>query len=100
MIDVYQSVFGDIVMPVDGVERRARGWEEWAITTQVATHAHWSTVWRAVACHHSQLPEYSKLEHLPPEQHEKLWGRRTYYRAFSLVNGGRKVEQDLFEGLR
>jgi len=24
----------------------------------------------------------------------------TFYRAFSLVNGGRKVESDLFEGLR
>jgi len=24
----------------------------------------------------------------------------TFYRAFSLVNGGRKIETDLFEGLR
>jgi hypothetical protein len=29
-----------------------------------------------------------------------LFGVRTYYRAFSLVNGGRRVETDLFEGLR
>jgi hypothetical protein len=24
----------------------------------------------------------------------------TFYRAFSLVNGGREIEKDLFEGLR
>lgn len=96
----YESVFGDIVMPVDGVERRATGWQEWALTTQVITEAHWSTVWHAVGCHHSQLPEYGKLAQLAPEQHKALWGKRTFYRAFSLVNGGRKVEQDLFKGLR
>jgi LmbE family N-acetylglucosaminyl deacetylase len=100
LIAAYESVFGDIVMPVDGVERRANGWQAWALTTQIVTEAHWSTVWRAVGCHHSQLPEYGKLEQLAPEQHQVLWGRRTFYRAFSLVNGGRKIEQDLFEGLR
>jgi hypothetical protein len=29
-----------------------------------------------------------------------LASQGTFYRAYSLVNGGRKVETDLFEGLR
>jgi len=37
---------------------------------------------------------------LSVEQHKALWGEQTFYRAFSLVNGGRAVEYDLFEGLR
>ncbi len=30
----------------------------------------------------------------------RFFGKGTFYRVFSLVNGGRKVEADLFEGLR
>jgi hypothetical protein len=40
------------------------------------------------------------LRALPDEHHRNLWGAQTFYRAFSLVNGGREVERDLFEGLR
>jgi hypothetical protein len=29
-----------------------------------------------------------------------LWGTQNYYRAFSVVNGGGRVEDDLFAGLR
>jgi hypothetical protein len=29
-----------------------------------------------------------------------VWGTSTFYRAFSLVNGGREKEDDLFAGLR
>jgi hypothetical protein len=29
-----------------------------------------------------------------------LWHSETYYRSFSLVNGGREQENDLFAGLR
>lgn len=96
----YQSVFGDLVMHIDGVERRATGWEDWAITTWIETEAHWRTAWQAVACHQTQLPGYARLENLPEEHHRSLWGRRAYYRAISQVNGRRKVEHDLFEGLR
>ncbi len=100
LLDVYVSVFGDLVMHVDGEERRPAAWPVWALTTRVDTAAYWRTVWQAVSCHRSQLPGYSKLEHLPEEQHTALWGSRSFYRAFSLVNGGRKIELDLFEGLR
>jgi len=96
----YQSVFGELTMHVDGVTRRAVPWPEWALTTVIDTADHWSTVWKAVACHKSQLPGYSQLEHLPEEHHKGLWGTQEFYRAFSLVNSGRQRETDLFEGLR
>ncbi len=100
LLDVYVSVFGDLVMHVDDVERRPAAWPHWAHTTRIDTAAYWRTVWQAVSCHRSQLPGYSKLEHLSEEQHTALWGSRSFYRAFSLVNGGRKIEDDLFAGLR
>jgi LmbE family N-acetylglucosaminyl deacetylase len=96
----YEATFGRLVMPVDRVERRFTVWPEWAITTRIDTSAHWEQVWRAIACHRSQLPGYHKLKALPDEVHAALWARQTYYRAMSLVNGGREVEDDLFAGLR
>lgn len=96
----YQAAFGDLVMDIDGVARRARPWADWAVTTRVDTAAHWQRVWQAIACHQSQLPGYQKLRDLPDEYHRTLWGAQTFYRAFSLVNGGRAVEGDLFAGLR
>jgi LmbE family N-acetylglucosaminyl deacetylase len=97
----YQSVFGDLVMNIDGVERRVVPWERWAITTRINTEAHWERVKQAVAQHRSQMPVYRLLlDELPEEHHRGLWGVQGYYRAYSLVNGGRQVERDLFEGVR
>ena len=93
---VYQEVFGDLMMAVDGIERRTAGWKDWAITTRIDTRDYWQQVRQAVACHKTQLPGYE----VPEEQHMKLWGTQEFYRAFSLVNGGRQVEDDLFAGLR
>ena len=100
LLDVYQFVFGDLVMHIDGVERRGAGWPDWQITTRIDTWAYWRTVWKAVCCHQIRLPAYHLLEGLPEEKHKALWGCQTYYRAFSLVNGGRTIEHDVFEGLR
>ena len=33
------------------------------------------------------------------EDHISLWGEQQFYRVFSLVNGGRQKENDLFEGI-
>jgi len=96
----YQSVFGDIVMHIDGVERRGVAWPEWAITTRIDIKGYRQTVWEAILCHESQLVAYRQLEHLSQEHQKELWESQTYYRAFSLVNGGRGVEDDLFAGLR
>jgi LmbE family N-acetylglucosaminyl deacetylase len=96
----YQEAFKKLVSTVDGVERQAMPWPDWAITTVVDTREHWPTVWRAVSCHASQIGNYARLEHLAPEHHEGLWGWQWFYRAFSHVNGGRRRETDLFDGLR
>lgn len=98
--EAYQAGFRDLKSNVDGIERRAAPWPEWALTTTVDTHKHWQTVWRAVCCHRTQLAIYSQLEDLAEEHHRSMWGTQEFYRVFSLVNGGRSREKDLFEGLR
>jgi LmbE family N-acetylglucosaminyl deacetylase len=95
----YQAAFGDLAMKVDGVERKAQPWADWAITTRIDTRDHWEAVWQAISCHRSQLPGYQTLRELPEEKQKSLWGTQTLYRALSLVNGGREVEHDLFSGL-
>jgi len=97
---VYEYAFKRMVSMVDGVERQAHAWPDWAVTARVDTRAYWPTVWKAVSCHQTQITSYEKLAHLSPVHHEALWGGRTFYRAFSTVNGGRQLETDLFEGLR
>lgn len=94
----YQAAFGDLVIRVDNRERRATPWPEWSITTRVDTSAYWRQVWQAISRHRSQLPGYQTLLDLPESFHQDLWGTQTFYRAFSLANGGRE-EEDLFEGL-
>ena len=96
----YESVFGNLVMDIDGTERHTEPWPDWAITTVISTESYWPKVWQAVSCHKSQLVAYSKLQNLSEEHHKGLWGTQEFYRAFSLVNSGRKREDDLFEGLR
>jgi LmbE family N-acetylglucosaminyl deacetylase len=96
----YQSAVKKLSATVDGVERFATPWPEWAITTAIDTRDVWPAVWRAVSCHESQVAAYDRLKHLSPEHHEALWGRQSFYRVFSTVNGGRTRETDLFEGIR
>lgn len=95
-----QDAIGTISMEVDGVERRHFGWDEWAITTRLDTAAWFETVWQAVLCHQSQLPGYGPMIDLPQETLRGFWSEATFIRIFSLVNGGRVLEDDLFAGLR
>jgi len=97
---IYQAAFKTLVSRVDGVERQAAPWPDWAITTCIDTMAHWPTVWRAVRCHESQMAIYGRLAELSEDDHRRLWGTLEFYRAMSLVNGGRARENDLFAGLR
>jgi LmbE family N-acetylglucosaminyl deacetylase len=96
----YQAAFRKLVSKVDGVERQAVPWPDWAITTVIDTRVYSSTVWRAISCHKSQVTAYERLQHLSPDDHQALWGRQSFYRAFSIVNGGRTQESDLLEGIR
>jgi LmbE family N-acetylglucosaminyl deacetylase len=96
--DAYQTAIRTLSSTVDGVERHATPWPDWAITTVVDTTDVWPIVWHAVSCHESQLAAYERLRDLSPVHHRSLWGRQSFYRAFSTVNGGRARETDLFEG--
>jgi LmbE family N-acetylglucosaminyl deacetylase len=96
----YQDAFGELVMTIDGTKRHATAWPDWAITTRIDTREYWRVVWDAIAKHCSQLPGYRSLLDLPEEVHQELWGLQTLYRAMSMVNGGREIEDDLFAGIR
>jgi len=100
LFDTYFGIFGDIRMEIDGVERQGVFWHDWAISAFIDGNQYWQRVWQAVQCHSSQMPGFGDTSRITPEMHKRLWGERTYYRAYSLVNGGRKAESDLFEGLR
>ena len=97
---VYEEAFRKLVSRVDGVERQATPWPDWALTTVIDTRRWWPTVWKAVSCHQSQVTAYARLKGVSEASHEALWGRQSFYRVVSLVNGGRELETDLFAGLR
>jgi LmbE family N-acetylglucosaminyl deacetylase len=97
---VYQAAFRKLTSMIDGVERQATPWPDWAVTTDIDVSAYWPTVWKAVCCHQTQLSIYERLQNLTENQQTALWGSQEFYRAYSSVNGGRKLETDLFEGLR
>jgi len=96
----YQEAFGELVARVDGHERRATAWPDWAVTTVVDARAHWQTVWRAVRCHQSQVSGYGRLAHFPLERQVEIWGSLSFYRVWSAVGASREREDDLFAGLR
>jgi len=95
----YEKAFGELVMQIDGVERRAVPWPHWTISTWIDTSAHWETVWKAIKCHCTQLPGYQKLLDLPEEYHRVLWGRLTFHRVLTLVPTT-DPEDDMFAGVR
>jgi LmbE family N-acetylglucosaminyl deacetylase len=96
----YQAALKKLVITVDGLERQATPWPDWAVTTIIETSEFQTQVWRAVSCHQSQMGIYRQLSELSAEHHRSLWGSQEFYRAMSLVNGGRRLETDLFAGLR
>lgn len=98
--EVYQKAFKRLVSTVDGVERSAVAWPDWAVSCALDTREHADTVWRAIRHHRTQTAIYAGLGDLDDEDHRTLWGRQHYYRAFSTVNAGRTLERDLFEGIR
>ena len=96
---VYQTAFKRLTSTVDGVERQAVPWPDWAITTTIDSRRVAPRVHEAVLCHASQTSAYQGLLDLSSHTLEQLWGQQSLYRALSTVNGGRATERDLFEGL-
>lgn len=106
MVDSLENVsdaneaFGGISMDVDGVTRHHLGWSDWQITTRLDNREYAGQVRAAIHCHKSQLPGYGPILEWTETEIAKFFGTGYFYRAYSLVNGGRIVENDLFEGLR
>lgn len=99
-VESVRELIGPISIDVDSVKRNHVGWEEWAVTTRIDARPYLEKVRQAILCHQSQLPSYGPLVELPRETLFRLFGEGSFIRVFSLVNGGRTVEHDLFEGLR
>lgn len=100
-INLVAPFMEDMTFPVDDQIRCEIPWKEWMITTRIEMAEYCHAAWRAIQCHESQLPSLGALA----EMHEDaaiavLAMQGTFYRAFSLVNSGRKLETDLFEALR
>ena len=100
VVNLANEAFGGISMEIDGVTRSHVGWADWQITTRLDNNQYVDRVQKAMLCHKSQLPGYSALTEWSLEELGKMFGIGHFYRVFSLVNGGRVVETDLFEGLR
>jgi LmbE family N-acetylglucosaminyl deacetylase len=100
IVGAANEAFGGISMGVDGVTRHHVGWEDWQITTRLDNREYLDRVQKAIHCHRSQLPGYGPIGEWSFAELEAIFGTGSFYRAFSLVNGGRQTENDLFEGLR
>jgi LmbE family N-acetylglucosaminyl deacetylase len=98
--DLYTSMTGPITIEVDGVVRREFVWPDWAVSARIETADYWAQVSQAAQCHRTQFPEMDWERFAEEEFQRDLWNNENYYRAYSLVNGGRTLETDLFEGLR
>ncbi len=103
-VEAYRAALGDISLEVDGETRRLVSYEEWMITTRIDARAHWAQVMAAVRCHDTQTRDMvAAIEAAPDgmldDALRQALGIQTFYRAYSLVNGGREVETDLFAGI-
>lgn len=91
---------GDITFPVESQLRGEIAWKEWMITTRIEMAEYCHAAWRAVQCHQSQLPSLGLLAELHEDAGVAVLAMQgPFYRAFSLVNGSRRLETDLFEGI-
>lgn len=100
-VQMVMPFFDDITFPVDGQIREESPWKEWMITTRIETNEYCRIAWRAIHCHQTQLGSIGRLAELDEDTAIAYLAKQgTFYRAFSLVNGGRNMESDFFEGLK
>ena len=100
-INLIAPFMDDMSFQVDDQIRGEVPWKDWMVTTRIEMAEYCKTAWRAIQCHQSQLATLGALAGMPEESAVSVLAMQgTFYRAFSLVNGGRQVETDLFEGMR
>lgn len=100
-INLISPFMEDMSFPVDDQLRGEFPWKEWMITTRIDMADYCIAAWKAIQCHQSQLATLGALAEMPADSAASVLAMQgTFYRVFSLVNGGRKIETDFFEGLR
>jgi LmbE family N-acetylglucosaminyl deacetylase len=100
-IKLVAPFIGDMTFPVGDQMRGEVPWPSWMITTRIDVAEYCHVAWGAVQCHKSQLPTLGLLADMHKESASVVLAMQgTFYRAFSLVNGGREAEKDLFAGIR
>lgn len=88
-------------MEVDGVKRPHTAWPDWAVSARIDASEYWDMTLDAIACHRTQVAEMIEaLRALPATHDPRILSEQTFSLAFSLVNGGRGMERELFEGIR
>ena len=100
-INLIAPFMSDMTFQVGDQIRGEVAWKEWAITTKIDIAEYCMVAWRAIQCHQSQLASLGALAEMHADAATVVLAMQgTFYRAFSLVNGGREVELDLFTGIR
>jgi len=101
-INLIAPFMSEMEFPV--VDNQLRGeipWKEWMITTRIEMAEHCHAALRAIRCHQSQLPSLGALSEIRTDAATAVLAMQgTFFRAFSMVNGDREVESDLFSGIR
>lgn len=100
-VNLIAPFMDDMTFPVDDQIRGEFAWKEWMITTRIDMAEYCPIAWRAIKCHESQAGSIGGLAELHDDAAAAVLAMQgTFYRAMSLVNSGRRLETDLFEGLR
>ncbi|MBC7878342.1 MAG: PIG-L family deacetylase [Anaerolineales bacterium] len=100
-INLVAPFMGDMTFPVGDQIRSEIPWKEWMVTTRIDMAEYCSAAWKAIQCHQSQLVTLGALAEMPEESAASVLAMQgTFYKVFSMVNSGRKIETDFFEGLR
>ena len=100
-VDLIAPFMGDMTFQVGDQIRGESPWKEWMITTRIDMAEYCPVAWRAIMCHQSQLATLGALAEMHPDAASSVLAMQgTFFRAFSLVNGGRDLETDLFAGLK
>lgn len=99
-VNLIAPFMGEMTFAVGDQIRAETAWKEWMITTRIDMAEFCHIAWRAIRCHQSQLPSLGLLAQMHEDAAIAVLAMQgTFYRAFSLVNGGRQLETDLFEGI-
>lgn len=99
LVDMFERLYGKLSMEIDDEVREHIGWPRWALSAVLDNRAYTDQTIRAIQCHQSQIAFLGDLDALPQGTRDVFAGINNFFRAYSLVNSGRRTEHDLFEGI-